>query len=160
MKDEVVSMTIEADSSLQAGGAHTQSRYYIFRYPAALAATHNICQLEAVNYLVAVRAFVGEQQRGQTIEIIGDNGGAIAALSTGRAVDVVLATVARALWFHAAKTDVHLVFTHRNGSEIQGADALSRATLSHLHRERAQQFIEAEKLSRIKVFQSYSNNSK
>lgn len=90
---------------------------------------------------MAVRAFVRSDMPGKTIEIIGDNGGAIAAISSGRANDIVLAAVARASWYHAAPRGVRLVFTHRPRELIPVADALSRAPMSSLYNTKAQKYI-------------------
>lgn len=120
-------IVIQADSSLTAGGAFSQTHWYTNQYPSKLAASHGICQLEAINYLVAVRTFVDDSCRGRTIEIVGDNAGALAALSSGRAVDGVLAAVNRAIWYHMSKIDARVVYTHRHGHQLIGADAMSRA---------------------------------
>lgn len=152
-------ITIEADSSLVAGGAWADGRYYIYTYPQGVVKTHNICQLEALNYLISIRAFVNCSHKGRTIEIIGDNAGAISALSSGRATDPVLAAVARALWFHSAKFRTVLKFTHRNGNLIAGADALSRAPLSETERGRADDFIRNKSLRPVKTHNAYINYS-
>lgn len=152
-------ITIEADSSLVAGGAWTEGRYYIVEYPPGIIATHNICQLEALNYLISVRAFVNSQYSGKSVEIIGDNAGAISALVSGRATDPMLAAVSRALWFHCSTRDITLIFTHRNGTLIYGADALSRAPLGRAERERAQEFISGNALIPTRTFPAFFNYS-
>lgn len=151
---------IEADSSLAAGGAWCDGRYYIYSYPPRVIQTHNICQLEALNYLIAIRAFVGPRLTGRTVEVIGDNAGAISALATGRAVDTVLAAVSRALWFHCASEDIKVVFTHRAGTLIAGADALSRAPLGETERGRANSFISDKGLRPVKVYPAFINYAK
>lgn len=153
-------LAIEADSSLIAGGAWADGRYYIYAYPPGVANAHNICQLEALNYLVAARVFINNHHKGRSVEIIGDNAGAISALSTGRANDSVLAAISRALWFHCATRDIKLIFTHRPGTELYGADALSRAPLGLAERARADRFIGDAGLSPARLHGAYINYSK
>lgn len=153
-------LVIEADSSLVAGGAWADGRYYIYTYPFGVSNSHNICQLEALNYLISVRVFVDHRFYGRSIELVGDNAGAISALSFGRATDPVLAAVARALWFHCGKNHIDVKFTHRNGSLITGADALSRAPLSETERGRADDFISANSLPPVNIHPALVNYSK
>lgn len=153
-------LVIEADSSMVAGGAWTDGRYYIYNYPPGVSASHNICQLEALNYLVAIRAFVSKTYKGRTIELLGDNSGAISALATGRAIDSTLAAVSRALWFHCATRDIKIKFTHRPGVTIYGADALSRAPLGDTERGRADRFINDQGLQPVRVYPAFINYSK
>lgn len=160
MPDGTVACTIEADSSLVAGGAYAEGKCYTFEYPTRLKNNHNICQLEAINYLAAVRAFITPDHRGTLVEVIGDNAGAIAAISSGRAVDAVLASVARALWFHSAKLDVRLKFTHRPGIELYGADALSRAPMSQKFKLAAETFKRDNGLKTIRIYPAMCNYNK
>lgn len=156
-----VDLTIEADSSLVSGGAWAnRSYYYIYTYTPRMIAAYNICQLEAINYLMAIRAFTNHSPPGTRIELIGDNEGAINGISSGRAADAILASVARALWFHAASRQLHVTFTHRPGHEIPGADILSRAAVSRADRARARDFIKTNQLSSVKVFPAYANFQK
>lgn len=148
---------IEADSSLAAGGAWCDGRYYIYPYPPGIARAHNICQLETINYLIAVRAFVNNTHSGRTVKIIGDNAGAISALANGRAKDPVLASVSRALWFHCAARDIKIEFVHQPGVSLFGADALSRAVLGETERGVADRFIISKELSPVKVYPAYTN---
>lgn len=158
--DLSVHMVIEADSSLVAGAAWTGNTYYVNSYSQKMSSLYSICQLEALNYLVAVRCFVKASMKGKTIEITGDNGGAIAAISSGRACDPTLAAVARALWYHAASRDVQLVFTHRAGELIPVADALSRAPISAKDNVRADAYIKEMGLKPVRVFPSMQNFDK
>lgn len=152
--------TIEADSSLVAGGAWCESGYYIYPYPTGVRASHNICQLETLNYLVSARAFVKESFRGRTVELVGDNAGAISALVSGRAADPVLAAVSRALWFHCASRDIKLKFTHKKGTLITGADALSRAPIGLTERNNADVFIAGQGLKPVPIYPAFINYSK
>lgn len=151
---------IEADSSLVAGGAWCNGRYYIHPYPTGVRAAHNICQLETLNYLVSVRAFVKDSFRGRTIELVGDNAGAISALASGRAADPVLAAVSRTLWFHCAARDVKIKFSHKKGTLLTGADALSRAPIGLAERRNADVFIADEGLTPVPTYPAFINYSK
>lgn len=154
-------ITIEADSSLASGGAWAdRATYYIFPYTPRMAAAFNICHLEAINYLIAIRAFTRDASPGSRVELIGDNEGAINGISSGRAADAVLASVARALWFHAASRQFHIAFTHRAGKDIPGADILSRSALSRADRLRARQFVKDNALRSVKVHPADANFQK
>lgn len=156
-----IRLVIQADSSLEAGGAFTDDgRCYIYEYSPNLRRTNNICQLEALNYLLAVRTFVDSSCKGASVELIGDNMGAISALNSGRGTDAVLCAIARALWFHSAKTGATVKFTHKPGEEIPGADILSRACLSREHRLRAQTFIADNCLIEARIYPAYLNYNK
>lgn len=104
-----------------------------------------------------MRAFVTHSYGGKTVELTGDNAGAISALSSGRACDSVLGAVARAIWYHAAARDVRLVFTHKAGVLLHIADALSRAPLSETDRSRADAVIAKHALTPVQVRPSYTN---
>lgn len=156
-----ITLTIEADASLLGGGAWTSDgRYYSFAFPPNLARGHNICQLEAINYMIALRAFAARLPPGSRIEFHGDNEGAISALSSGKVCDLVLASVARAIWFHAAARQLDVLFTHKPGHLISGADALSRAPTSHVYSRRADEFVVNNGLIPVPVFSSYHNYQK
>lgn len=151
---------IQADSSLTAGGAFSPTHWYTYKYPHQLASGHGICQLEAINYLIAVWTFVGESCCGQPIELVCDNAGAIAALSSGRAVDGVLAAVSRAIWYHCSKLDTNSLYTHRHGVNLVGADAMSRALEYSDHTHIVHNFVSRNLLTKIVVKPSASNYHK
>lgn len=155
-----VNIMIEADSSLVGGGAWSGSKYYTYKYPKRLASSHNICQLESINYLIALRAFVSKQQNGSCVELIGDNCGAIAALASYRPVDSVLAATARAIWFHAAKHNIRLLCTHRHGSQMPLADNLSRFFLSHQAASYVNYTTAQRHMSPVTIYPAMHNYSK
>lgn len=130
---------------------------FILTYSYTPRMSYNICQLEAINYLIAIRTFTRDASPGTRIELLGDNEGAINGISSGRAADAVLASVSRALWFHAASRPLDVTFTHRPGEEIPGADILSRSALSRDYCARAREFVKSNALSRVKVFSAYAN---
>lgn len=153
-----ITMVIEADACPHGAGAwSTAGEYYTHSFSPKTTKAHNICQLEALNYLIAVRTFTSRLQPGAKIEIVGDNEGAISALTSGRVCDLILAAIARAIWYHAASRDLAIVFTHKPGESIPGADALSRARVSQQHLKKAKKFVETFSLSYIKPSKAASN---
>lgn len=156
-----IAITIEADACPHGGGAWTSTGlFYAHSFSSKTSKGHNICQLEALNYLIAIRAFTPSLAPGSKIEVIGDNEGAISALSSGRVCDMILAAIARAIWYHAASRDLTVLFTHKPGEMISGADALSRAGISLSHKRRADKFVEQNLLSRVKLSPHFSNYQK
>ena len=132
-----------ADSSLLGAGATDGARYYKHRYNTRTATQHPITQLEAINVLAAVRTFVDASHAAWTIEVSCDNSSSIASYTSGRARDVVLAACYRALWFHAAATQNHLVFAHMPREGMVLPDALSRASHDPRYEAKAQSIIRA-----------------
>lgn len=103
---------------------------------------------------------MGESFRGKTVELIGDNQGAISALASHRSIDSVLAAVARAIWFHIAKYQVRLVCTHRPGSQMELADSLSRVYVSEHAAQVANALTRDAGLMPVKVYPAMHNYSK
>ena len=116
--------------------------------------------LEAVNCLAAVRTFVSADQAGGTVEVMCDNNASVNAFTSGRARDSVLAACARALWYHAAGTDVDLTFTHVPGEGMVLPDALSRASLDAGGRARADTLISRLSLQRVPISRTQFNYKK
>ena len=143
-------LSIWADSSLQGAGATDGSRYYAHVYPRAMAATHHITQLEAINVLAAVRSFVNQSHKAGIVHIYGDNMASMSAYSSGRARDTVLAACSRAMWFHAAETHTKLEFSHLPGEAMVLPDALSRASFDPALATRANTIISARSLSEVR----------
>ena len=144
-------LRIWADSSLTAGGATDGKRYYAFTYPASISNTNHITQLEAINTLAAVRAFVDESHGGGVVEVYCDNSASIAAYTTGRARDPVLAACCRAMWYVAAATDTKLEFAHVPGESMILPDALSRAHADPRMNHKAKTIINKMALQRYPV---------
>lgn len=160
INNQKVAATIEADSSLVGGGAWSGAKFYAYKYPPKLALSHNICQLEGINYLIALRAFVSKDLMGSTVELVGDNQGAIAALASNRPVDSVLMAISRAIWFHAAKFQIRVVFTHKNGEDIPLADYLSRVYLSHSADSYVRSHTAQFNMNRVNIHPAMHNYSK
>ena len=140
-----------ADACLVGAGASDGKGYYEYIYPAEVATGHHITQLEAINCLAAVRAFVTKEHAGGTVEVYCDNRPTVDALTSGRAKDEVLAACARALWLHAANTDTDIEFTHVPGEGMALPDALSRASLDYKGRKAADYFIKTMSLKLVHV---------
>ena len=149
LPNNMVVMRIWVDACLQGAGASDGHRCYEHVFDEKLAADHHITQLEALNCLAAARTFVTKEQAGGTIQIFCDNQPSVDALTSGRARDDVLAACARAFWHHAARTDTNFIFAHVSGSGMALPDALSRASLSHRDRSRADQLIRARGLIHV-----------
>ena len=148
--DRIV-MRIWADACLRGAGASDGKRYYEFVFSPAFTASHHIAQLEGLNCLAAVRAFVTSDLAGGTVEIMCDNRPSVDAFTSGRARDEVLAACARALWFQAANADVDIRFTHVPGEAMALPDALSRAAVDASGRARADHFIAKLSLRRVRI---------
>ena len=144
---------IWADACPKGAGASDGAKCYMHSFPHNFTARHHITQLEALNCLAAVRTLVGDQHKGGTIEVHCDNRAAMDALTSGRARDVVLAACARAMWFHVARTQTDITFTHVPGEAMTLPDALSRATTDPRADRLARAFIRDMPLDEIEVKQ-------
>lgn len=148
-------MTIEADSCMVGAGATNGTQCYMYKYPDMLRETYHITQLEALNCLMAVRAFVSSRHANSIIEVRCDNLPAVTVFQNSRGRDKILNTIARALWFFAARKNIELRFVHIPGTEMCVADALSRASLSHEAEELALRLIRDRKLTPINIHPRY-----
>lgn len=138
--DPAPSITIEADSCLTGGGARMCRQCYATSYPDSVCQAMHITQLEAYNCLIAARVFLIDHSNVCAL-IICDNKGAVSSLSSGRARDPILATIARAFWFFAAKRNIKFKFQHAPGESMSVADALSRRHLSDADAQRARDVV-------------------
>lgn len=141
MKAGPPSKVIMADSCLTGGGATDMTRCYSMVYSEAVAATHHISLLEALNCLVALRTLVSSKDRSTVIELQCNNSAKVHALRLGRACDPVLSAISRAVWYHMARMDIKLLVTHIPGKFMDIADALSRAHISAEQYDKAQLYI-------------------
>ena len=144
-------LRIWADACLVGAGTSDGKRYYQYSYPPEVTADHHITQLEAINCLAAVRVFISSDHKGGTIELFCDNRPAVDALTSGRAKDDVLASCARAIWFHAANTDTDIVFTHLPREGMALPDALSRASHDLKSRKEADRLIKNLSLKPVRI---------
>lgn len=158
---DVVTHTIEADSSMMAGTAwSTAGTYYVNTYSNTMSRAYNICQLEAINYLVAIRALIKSPLPGSRYELIGDNEGAIAGIVSGRACDAIVSSMARAIWFFSAHHQIDVAITHKRGVDIPGADVLSRSVITDRDARRARAFVRQNSLQPVHISPAYSNYQK
>ena len=98
--------------------------------------TH-ITELEALNVVVALHTLLGPADRGTHVRVRCDNKAAVAALTSGRALNPMLQECARAAWMVQAVLDVDLSYDHIPGVDNEVADALSRAHLGPAHHRKA-----------------------
>lgn len=159
MKTGAPTKVILADSCLTGGGATDMTRCYTLVYTTAIASTHHISTLEALNCLVACRTLISSRDRHTTIELNSDNRASIDAMAFGRAKDPVLAAICRAIWYLAARMDIKMVYTHTPGEQMSIPDALSRAHLNASEENRAQQIIAHYNLKTV-VPQKFATNYK
>ena len=150
-------LRIWADSSLSGAGATDGARFYSYVYPDSIANYHHITQLEAVNVLAAVRAFVSDAHAAGSVQVFCDNMASVSSYSSGRARDTVLAACCRAMWFHAAATQTTLEFTHMPGESMVLPDALSRAHTNPTYRNKASQLVAQMHLTEVKVQRAHFN---
>lgn len=141
---------IEADSCLTGGGGRMGDLCYAFEYPTSIASTMHISQMEALNCVVAARVFL-EDSCNLCAQIVCDNEGAVASLSSGRARDMVLGAMCRAFWYFSASRNIRFKFVHRPGAEMVVADALSRRHLGPNDLSKAKAIIEGLNLRSIRV---------
>lgn len=159
MKSPMPAKVIMADSCLTGGGATDMVRCYSLVYTNAIASTHHISTLEALNCLVACRTLISANDRHTTVELKCDNRASIDAMAFGRAKDPVLSAICRAIWYLTAKMDVNMVYTYTPGEEMGIADALSRAHLNTGEANRARDVIATYNLKPV-VPQKYATNYK
>lgn len=157
MKPGTPAKVILADSCLTGGGATDMTRCYSLVYTDAIASTHHISALEALNCLVACRTLISARDRHSTIELKCDNRASIDAMAFGRAKDPVLTAICRAIWYIAATMDVNMVYTYTPGKQMGIADALSRAHTNATEAKRAREVIATHNLILVKP-QKYATN--
>ena len=144
-------LRIWADSSLQGAGATDGRRYYSHTYTKKVASTHHITQLEAMNVLAAVRAFVDRSHAAGVVEVYCDNSASMASYTSGRARDCVLAACCRAMWFKAAATETTLEFAHAPGEGMVLPDALSRAKFDPALNRKARKIVHDRDMCEVSV---------
>lgn len=151
MKPPNPTKVICADSCLTGGGATDMVRCYTLEYSRAIADSHHISTLEALNCLVACRTLLSSKDKHTTVELKCDNNATIEAMAHGRARDPVLAAICRAMWYYLARLDIRMVFTHVPGIHMGLADALSRAHIDQQHKHRADKLIRELRLIQVKT---------
>lgn len=145
---------IYVDSCLVGAAGLCDNRCYMYKYSHRISSSFHITQLEALNCLMAVRAFTGNVT-GKTIQIHCDNLATVMTFSNSRGRDHVLNAIARALWYHAASRDLDLRFVHISGEDIPIVDALSRAYISEDNMISARRIISDKGFNNIIIPASY-----
>ena len=90
-----------------------------------------IAQLEFLNIIVAIKTWAPSFKHG-VVRVTCDNAASIAVLQHGRSRNDFLLECAREAWLLAAHGDFIIQPMHRPGSEMQVADALSRAHMAKI----------------------------
>ena len=126
---------LELDACLTGCGAFTGEQYYAEQFPqSVLDCGHIIAHLEFLNIVVALKTW-GKQWSGSRVCVYCDNSNACIAIQTGRSRDVFMQHCAREVFLVAARYDIEVWAFHKPGSQIQRADALSRAHLGKRYRD-------------------------
>lgn len=120
---------IEADACPSGGGATDFHHFIAYEFPARMKDMH-ISVLEAVNCLVACRAFFTKEKHSKTILLKCDNVAAMESFARGAARDKFLATISRAMWYCMARADIQPIYQYTPGKLMVIPDALSRIAIS------------------------------
>ena len=119
---------LELDACLVGCGAFVGDEFYSERFPQKVVAqSHPIAHLEMLNVVVALKTWA-ERWKTQRIRVHCDNSNTCLAIQTGRSRDVYMQACIRKLFMYMARFDIELAATHRPGTQMRVADALSRAT--------------------------------
>jgi hypothetical protein len=122
---------VHVDSCLSGCGGFWNMKYYHREFPKFIVdAQYPICYLEMLNILVALRLW-GEMWQDEQVLLFCDNSATVAVLSNGRSRDAFLLSCARHIWLITATRRISLTVRHKPGTEMDTADCLSRAHLSH-----------------------------
>ena len=118
---------LQLDACLVGCGGFTGDEFYSEDFPPEiLACSHTIAHLEMVNVVIALKTWA-EQWRGQRVRVHCDNSNTCLAIQTGRSKDTYMQGCIRELFMFSARFDIELAATHRPGTQMRIADALSRA---------------------------------
>jgi hypothetical protein len=140
------------DSSPQAGGAMCQQECYHAVYPPAVATAHpDICHLELLNAMAALRQWA-PTLRHKDVTLYSDSMVAVSVLQAGRSRDELLLTCAREIWLICTSFDINLTVTHVPGQSLEAtADALSRLHMGEPFISRVENLLASRKLAMITV---------
>ncbi len=129
---------IECDSSLEGGGAFSNSHYFSEAYTDQYKkAAGQIAHLEALNLVAALKALAPSDPAGHNIVIKTDNSATQSVLETGRGIDQMLCACSREIWLYGAVHNCNIQIIHTPGKDLILADALSRAPSSTYHADLA-----------------------
>ena len=122
--------SVELDACLTGCGAIFGEQYYSMPFPSfVLQERHIIPHLEALNIVVACKMWA-PYWRSQKVHIYCDNEAVCHVLTSGKARDPYLLACAREIVGQAVRHDFEWLVSHRPGSALPLADALSRAPAS------------------------------
>lgn len=141
-------IAIQVDSCLVGAAGICGEACYMYQYPRAMSERFHITQLEALNCLMAIRAFTGEMSN-KVVEVHCDNMPAVMAFTNSRGRDSILNAIARAVWFHGAKRNIDFCFEHVPGVRLPDVDTLSRAYLDEQAMTRACNIITEKYCKRV-----------
>ena len=117
------------------GGRYNENVYHVPLEGTVL--NYNICQLEMLNVLVALRVW-GHQFKNRKLTIKCDNLPAVNVLTNGKTGDKLLAAIARNIQMQAAKDNIPMNIIHIEGKKNSVADLFSRwqqyPNMSGLHK--------------------------
>jgi hypothetical protein len=140
------------DSSLQAcGGLFAKQCYHAMFPPSILTTDAEICHLEMVNVLVALRIWQ-HQLKDKQVHVHSDSAVTVAVLQSGRGRDELLLTCAREIWLLCATSNIELQVSHTSGDSLQDtADALSRLHLGAPFQDRVARLVAERDLSFVEA---------
>ena len=147
---EKIVWTIECDSSLLGGGAHSDTHYYSVIYGDDIRRMGvPIAQLEAMNLVMALRHLMPHNPEKYLILINTDNTASQSVLESGTGRDPTLCACAREVWLIAALHSTEVQIKHKPGVELVLADALSRMNHEAMAARTAQTILEKRQLLRV-----------
>lgn len=126
------------------------SAYIAYDFPPAYL-VYNISVLEAINCLVACRAFLTKEKHSSVVKLKCDNLATIQTFARGAPRDRYLAAIARALWYCMARADVTPVYEHTPGLLMTIPDTLSRMSTSEAYKKQAAEIIASMSLQRREI---------
>lgn len=142
---------IECDACLTGGGGHSSRHFYISDYAPDHAEKYGaIHRLEAINLLVAYKTLMTTSTgAGYHVNIYTDNISSAFSLMSGKTKDDVLGSCARQMWLEAAWRDHTFTISHKPGSQLTLADALSRYATDDKYKILADNIVRERKLAQV-----------
>ena len=142
---------VHVDSCLTGCGGFWHTHYYHGEFPKCIInAQYPICYLEMLNVLVALRIW-GHMWNDKQVLLFCDNSTTVAVLSNGRSRDAFLLSCARHIWLITVTCRIALTVRHKPGTEMDTADCLSRAHLSHTFTAKLASIFEANTSQRYAI---------
>ena len=134
-RDVVCQEQLELDACLGGCGAYIGDQFYSEVFPSdVLQMEHPIARLELLNIVVALKVW-GRDWAGTRVRVFCDNTNAVLAVQSGRSRDGYVQHCIREIFQWCTRFDIEMHATHRPGSQMGRADALSRASSDEQVRE-------------------------